>query len=109
VKVVAAEAHGSDALYWTMLANRDKRGEGLLPPGMALVYHEEVDTNIVHLDRPTSRCLSLGAAWPAPKVVHRALGWVGGVSCVSVPDELPMSAVYKFASTSAAFSSEPSI
>lgn len=70
-----------------------------LPPGVELVCDEEYNVNLAHFNEFSSRASgSLGASRPSAAVLRMALDRPGGVYSYSVPDELSMESLVKFAS-----------
>jgi len=99
VPVIALETNGSNCFYYSMSINRDKSSAASdLPDGIDIIHDAENDVMLAYLNHLTSRASgSLGASSPAPAVVKMALQRVGGVRCVSVPDELSMQTAECFA------------
>ncbi|KAI0049992.1 tryptophan synthase beta subunit-like PLP-dependent enzyme [Auriscalpium vulgare] len=95
VSIIAAETHGSNCFYHSILANRSP---SYAPPDGITVRHDTVnDVNIAHVHNLTSLATSLGASEPAAEVVKMALGREGSVKVVSIPDELAMHTARAFA------------
>lgn len=70
-----------------------------LPPAVELVRDEEYNVNLAHFSWFSSRASgSLGASQPSAAVLRMALDRPGGVHSYSVPDELSMESLVKFAS-----------
>lgn len=70
-----------------------------LPPAVELVRDEEYNVNLAHFNGFSSRASgSLGASQPSAAVLRMALDRPGGVYSYSVPDELSMESLVKFAS-----------
>jgi len=63
--------------------------------------HIDVDemnkVKVAHISRLTSRASSLGATSPSAGVVKLALDRQGGMTCVTVSDEMSMDASVSFA------------
>ncbi|KAG6861718.1 hypothetical protein C0995_012722 [Termitomyces sp. Mi166 len=70
----------------------------LLPTNVNAVEAPEHSVTLAHFNKFTSKASgSLGASQPSPRVVKMALSRPGSVVCTSVPDELSMQALAKFA------------
>jgi len=99
VPIIALETNGSNCFYHSMSVNRDRpNSEDHLPDGVDITHDPEHGVMLAHLSHLTSRASgSLGASSPAPAVVKMALDRAGGIRCMSVPDELSMQAIERFA------------
>lgn len=100
---MALETTGSDCFYHSMSLN----GAGFnserkdLPIGVDLVYNDEQKVCLAHFNGFSSKASgSLGASEPSAGVVRMSLERTGGVKTVSVPDELSMDTLARFASES---------
>jgi L-serine/L-threonine ammonia-lyase len=97
---VTLETIGSDCFYHsiTMNGNGPNAETKKLPPGVSLVRHEGHDLNLAHFNEFSSRASgSLGASEPSATVLRMALDRPGGVYSYSVPDELSMGSLVRFA------------
>jgi L-serine/L-threonine ammonia-lyase len=71
----------------------------ILPPGVELVHDAKHNMDMAHFNDFSSRASgSLGASEPSAAVLKMALERPGGVRSYSVPDELSMESLVKFAS-----------
>ncbi|KXN82538.1 L-serine dehydratase/L-threonine deaminase [Leucoagaricus sp. SymC.cos] len=100
VPIVTLETIGSDCFYRSITMNGDgfNKEMKVLPPGVELVQDESNNLNIAHFNGFSSKASgSLGASQPAAGVLKMALERTGGVRSYSIPDELSMEGVVKFA------------
>lgn len=71
----------------------------VLPPGVELVHDVDHNVDMAHFKGFSSKASgSLGASQPAAGVLRMALDRPGGVRSYSIPDELSMEGLVKFAS-----------
>jgi len=104
VPVVALETHGSNCFYHAGSLNTQGFSSKKLtlpsdiPPDAPYTVQtcEEHQVAVPHMNALTSRATSLGITSPAPGAVRMALNHAGGVTCVSIPDELAMFAARGF-------------
>jgi len=104
VPVVALETHGSNCFYHAGSLNTQGFSSkkptlpGNIPPDAPYTVRtcEEHQVAVPYMHALTSRATSLGVSSPAPGVVRMALNHAGGVTCVSIPDELAMFAARGF-------------
>ena len=101
VPIVAIEPLGSSCFYSTMALNmpwKEMHGQDVRGPATDMeVVEKKHGLRTARLRNVKTRVTSLGAAAPAPKVVHRAMMRNGEVVCICVPDEMIMSAAISFA------------
>ncbi len=75
--------------------NKDAK---VLPSGVDLIHDDKYSLNIAHFNGFSSKASgSLGASQPSAAVLRMALDRPGGVFSYSIPDELSMEALVKFA------------
>ncbi len=75
--------------------NKDAKS---LPSGVELVHNSEYKVDMAHFNGFSSRASgSLGASQPSAAVLRMALERTGGVRSYTVPDELSMESLIKFA------------
>lgn len=94
------ETIGSDCFYRSITMNGDgfNKETKVLPPGVELVHDPEHKVDMAHFNGFSSRASgSLGASQPSAAVLKMALERPGGVHSYSVPDELSMESLVKFA------------
>jgi L-serine/L-threonine ammonia-lyase len=102
VPIVALETNGSNCFYHSISINpgRFNASAKILPIGAEAFYDTQHDVAVAQLNHLASRASgSLGASSPAPAVVKMALERKGHVKCVTVPDELSMQTLLRFAGT----------
>ena len=93
---------GTDCFYHSMSLNtgRFNASAQTLPPDVEVVKNEEHSVLLAHFNRLWSKASgSLGASEPAAGVVSMALKRSGKVVTATMPDELSMDALLRFAST----------
>ena len=95
VPIVTVETFGANCFYSSIALNNGWTGSFGVPDEVDIETEDGV--KIVHLKKLTSRATSLAATSPSPGVVKMALARGGGVRCLSVPDEITMSAACSFA------------
>ncbi|KAG7452727.1 tryptophan synthase beta subunit-like PLP-dependent enzyme, partial [Guyanagaster necrorhizus] len=99
VPVVALETRGSNCFHYSIALNRQSSGNfaKVLPSHVSAVEDKTENVMLAHFSEFSSMASgSLGASQPAAGVVKMALTREGGITCVSVPDELSMQASYLF-------------
>lgn len=98
VPIVALETIGSDCFYHSITMNGPSAEVKKLPPNVSIVRDEKHDLYLAHFDKFSSRASgSLGASEPSAAVLRMALDRPGGVYSYSVPDEMSMGSLVKFA------------
>lgn len=100
VPLVALETIGTDCFYHSVSLNtgRFNASAQALPPDVEVVKDEEHNVLLAHFNRLWSKASgSLGASEPAAGVVSMALQRRGKVVTTTIPDELSMDALLRFA------------
>jgi len=100
VPLVALETIGSNCFHHSVLLNSSGSSDFAvkLPPYVTKVHDEQSKLDLAHFSSFHSKASgSLGASQPATGTVRMALQREGGISCVSVPDELSMQSAIAFA------------
>lgn len=99
VPVAAMETDGSACFYRSIELNADWKSGTTSADNISVTYDEEHRVKLAHLLQITSQAASLGATSPAAAVVRMALDRAGGISCVTVSDEVSMRTACLFAGT----------
>lgn len=100
VPIVTLETIGSDCFYQSITMNGSgfNKDAKSLPSGVELVHNSEYKVDMAHFNGFSSRASgSLGASQPSAAVLRMALERTGGVRSYTVPDELSMESLIKFA------------
>ncbi|RDB23982.1 Serine dehydratase-like [Hypsizygus marmoreus] len=100
VPIVTLETVGSNCFYHSMSCNdgRFNSVDKVVPSDVEVVYDKANDVTLTRFNKFTSRASgSLGASLPSARVVKMALEREGAVCCASVPDEMSMQALLRFA------------
>jgi len=100
VPIVTLETVGSDCFYQSITMNGSgfNKNAKSLPHGVELVHNSEYKVDMAHMNDFSSRASgSLGASQPSAAVLKMALERAGGVRPYTVPDELSMESLIKFA------------
>jgi len=100
VPIVTLETIGSDCFYQSITMNGSgfNKNAKSLPHGAELVHNSEYKVDMAHLNGFSSRASgSLGASQPSATVLKMALERAGGVRSYTVPDELSMESLIRFA------------
>lgn len=100
VPIIALETIGSDCFYRSITMNENgfNKDAKVLPLGVGLVHDAKYNLNIAHFNGFSSKASgSLGASQPSAAVLRMALDRPGGVFSYSIPDELSMEALARFA------------
>lgn len=100
VPIIALETIGSDCFYRSITMNGSgfNKDTKVLPTGVELAHDAKYNLNIAHFNGFSSKASgSLGASRPAAAVLRMALDRPGGVFSYSIPDELSMEALVRFA------------
>ncbi|KAK0503029.1 tryptophan synthase beta subunit-like PLP-dependent enzyme [Armillaria luteobubalina] len=95
VPIIALETTGSNCFHYSIALNRQSSGDfaRVLPAHVTVVEDQTENIMLAHFSEFSSMASgSLGASQPAAKVAKMALTREGGITCVSVPDELSMQA-----------------
>ena len=96
VPIIALETEGRNCFYHSMSLNLN--GWDSLPDGANVLDDDEHNVTIAHMNHISSGASgSLGASSPAAGVVKMALERKGIVRCVTIPDDLSMQTVCRFA------------
>lgn len=110
VPVVALETHGSACFYHSVSVNPGRwHSDKELPDGISSTVDDQHNVTVAHLANLTSRASSLGASSPSAGVVSMALARLGGITCITVPDEMSMRASGLFAGKGNYFQKAPRI
>lgn len=96
VPIVTVETSGANCFYSSIALNNDWGGSFGVPDEVDIVTEGD-SVKIAHLKKLTSKATSLAATSPSPGVVKMALAKGERVRCLSVPDEMTMSAACSFA------------
>jgi L-serine/L-threonine ammonia-lyase len=94
VPLVALETHGSNCFFEAMVAN--KRQEHTASSNVDFYTNTANNVEIARLRQITSKATSLGASEASAAVVRMALDRAGGVTSVTIPDEMSMKVVQSF-------------
>lgn len=95
VLIIALETKGSNCFHYSIALNRQSSGDfaKVLPAHVTVIEDRTENIVLAHFSEFSSMASgSLGASQPAVKVAKMALAREGGVTCVTVPDELSMQA-----------------
>lgn len=99
VPIVTMETDGAACFFRSVGLNADWKSGKPTGDDITVSYDEEQRVHLAHLLKITSQAASLGATSPAAAVVRMALDRAGGISCVTVSDEVSMRTACLFAGT----------